>query len=114
MTSIITYADITTSDFLVSFSSGTLDGYSQNGHTFSSPYAVITSVGPYSDGVHTYKRVHFTDEWGADRVLDRLPTESVTVSDVQTEPQVPAVTGVTVILDYSDETTATYTGTLQV
>lgn len=113
MKSTITYADITTSDFLVSFSEGTLDGYVQNGHTFNDPYATIFSVAPYFDGVHTFQRVRFIDEWGSNRTLDRLPTESVVVSDIQTEPVVPTVTGVTTTLTYSDGTTVTYTGTKQ-
>lgn len=112
MQSTITYSGITTSDFLVSINAGTLDGSPSNAHTFSSPYAVISSVGSFSDGVHTYVRVHFYDEWGTDRVLDRLPTESVIVSDIHVEPVVPAVTGVTTVLTYSDSTTATYIGTL--
>jgi len=110
--STITFADITTSDFLAHLNAGDIDGSSSAAHTFNDPYAVITSVGPYSDGVHTFVRIHFTDEWGADRVATRLPTETLIVSDVQTDPPVPTVVGVTTTLEYSDSTTVTYTGTL--
>lgn len=112
MKSTITFANVTTSDFLAHINAGDIDGFSYAAHTFNDPYADITSVAPYSDGVNTFVRIHFTDEWGTDRVATRLPTETLIVSDVQTDPPVPTVTGVTTTLTYSDSSTVTYTGTL--
>jgi hypothetical protein len=112
MKSTITFADVTTSDFLAYIAAGNIDGNSSAAHTFTDPYATITSVGPYSDGVNSFIRIHFTDEWGADRVATRFPTETLIVSDVSTDPDIPTVTGVATVITYSDSTTATYEGTL--
>ncbi len=109
-----TFAELTTSDYLVHLDAGDINGSTGNMYDFSNPYPKITSVEPYSDGVNSFIRINFYDsQWYTNTVSTRLLTESVVVSDVQVDPSVPTVTDVTTVITYSDGSTETYIGAKQ-
>lgn len=110
----VTFADITTSDYLANLQAGDVNGYQQDAFDLSDPYPKVTYVGNYSDGVHNFIRIKFYDiQWRIEYIATRLPTETVVVSDIQNDPPTPIVTGVTTTLTYSDSSTVTYVGTKQ-
>ncbi len=110
----ITFAEVTTSDYLANLPAGDVNGLNYDALDLSDPYPSITYAAPYSDGVHNLIRITFYDtQWRQQYTSTRLPTDTLTVSDMQIDPVVPTVTNVQTVLTYSDGTTANYTGTKQ-
>lgn len=110
----ITFAEVTTADYLANLPAGDVNGFTYDPLDLSDPYPSITYVAPYSDGVHDLIRIRFYDtQWRQQYTSTRFPTDTLVVSDVQIDPVVPTVTGVQTVLTYSDGTVSNYTGTKQ-